>query len=130
MRLIGLLMRRSYSQLKLGSTNDVITFMVIKFEIFTDNSACSWLLRHPKVSAKLARYLTTFAQYTLIIVHIYDALNVVADALYRRPDATVVENFHYHKCILVATNEMLVYFVHHRCQLCLGRKLRLCKSPP
>ena len=58
------------------------------FEIFTNNCACSWLLHHPKVSPKLARYLTIFAQYTFTIHHIHGALNVVADALSRRPDAT------------------------------------------
>ena len=55
------------------------------FDIYTDNSACSWLMHHPKVSAKLARYLTFFAQFNFTIHHVNGSLNVVADALSRRP---------------------------------------------
>jgi len=55
------------------------------FDIYTDNSACSWLMHHPKVSAKLARYLTFLAQFNFTIHHVNGSLNTVADALSRRP---------------------------------------------
>ncbi|KAF1313198.1 Retrotransposon nucleocapsid protein, partial [Globisporangium splendens] len=71
-----------------------------KFDIYTDNSACSWLLKHPKVSAKLARYLTFFAQFTFTIHHVNGKLNVVADALSRRPgdDDSNLAQMKFHRC--------------------------------
>ena len=52
-----------------------------QFEIYTDNSACQWLLHHPKVSPKLARFLTFFAQFTFRLHHVKGQMNVVADPL-------------------------------------------------
>ncbi|KAF1313353.1 Retroelement pol polyprotein, partial [Globisporangium splendens] len=66
------------------------------FILFTDNSACSWLLHHPKVSAKLARYLTFFAQFDFQIHHVSGSLNAVADALSRQPQD--VGSIQFHRC--------------------------------
>ncbi|KAF1314711.1 Retroelement pol polyprotein, partial [Globisporangium splendens] len=66
------------------------------FILFTDNSACSWLLHHPKVSAKLARYLTFFAQFNFQIHHVSGSLNAVADALSRQPQD--VGSIQFHRC--------------------------------
>lgn len=66
------------------------------FVLFTDNSACSWLLHHPKVSAKLARYLTFFAQFNFQIHHVSGSLNTVADALSRQP--ADVGSIQFHRC--------------------------------
>jgi RNase H-like domain found in reverse transcriptase/Integrase zinc binding domain/Chromo (CHRromatin Organisation MOdifier) domain len=66
------------------------------FSIYTDNSACKWLLHHPKVSAKLARYLTFFAQFQFELHHVKGSLNVVADALSRHSISNVA--FTVHNC--------------------------------
>ncbi|GMF19987.1 unnamed protein product [Phytophthora fragariaefolia] len=56
------------------------------FDIYTDNSACQWLLHHPKVSSKLARFLTYyFAQFDFTLHHLKGPMNVVADTLSRHP---------------------------------------------
>ena len=68
-----------------------------QFDVFTDNSACSWLLHHPKVSPKLDRYLTTFAQYTFTI-HITGAPHFVAGALSRRPSDSTTSPIQFYKC--------------------------------
>ena len=69
-----------------------------QFDIFTDNRACSWLLHHPKVSPKPARYLTTFAQYTFSIHYINGTIKVVANALSHQPDDSIASHIHFHKC--------------------------------
>ncbi|KAF1313294.1 putative retroelement, partial [Globisporangium splendens] len=66
------------------------------FILFTDNSACPWLLHHPKVSAKLARYLTFIAQFNFQIHHVSGSLNAVADALSRQPQD--VGSIQFHRC--------------------------------
>lgn len=65
------------------------------FDIYTDNSACQWLLHHPKVSPKLARFLAFFAQFTFRLHHVKGKLNVVADALSRPPSLASVT---FHDC--------------------------------
>jgi hypothetical protein len=66
------------------------------FVLYTDNSACKWLLHHPKVSPKLARYLTFLAQFNFQLHHVKGNLNVVADALSRKPDD--VSSLQFHRC--------------------------------
>ncbi|KAF1328302.1 Retroelement pol polyprotein, partial [Globisporangium splendens] len=66
------------------------------FILFTDNSACPWLLHHPKVSAKLARYLTFIAQFNFQIHHVSGSLNAVADALSRQSQD--VGSIQFHRC--------------------------------
>lgn len=53
------------------------------FDVYTDNSACRWMLHHPKVSPKLARFLTFFSQFDFVLHHVRGVQNVVADALSR-----------------------------------------------
>jgi hypothetical protein len=65
------------------------------FEVYTDNSACQWLLHHPKVSPKLVRFLTFFAQFTFRLHHVKGKLNVVADALSRPPSVNAMT---FHEC--------------------------------
>lgn len=59
-----------------------------EFDIYTDNSACAWLLNHPKVSPKLARFLTFFAQFSFKLHYLNGPRNVVADALSRTTSPT------------------------------------------
>ncbi|GMF36713.1 unnamed protein product [Phytophthora fragariaefolia] len=54
-------------------------------DVYTDNAACSWMLHHPRVSPKMARFLTHFSQYTFTLHHVRGKMNVVADALSRPP---------------------------------------------
>jgi hypothetical protein len=61
------------------------------FDIYMDNSAFQWLLQYPKVSAKLARFLTFFAEFDFTLHHPKGSMNVVADAL-PRPPVNVVSN--------------------------------------
>ncbi|OWZ04564.1 Retroelement pol Polyprotein [Phytophthora megakarya] len=68
-----------------------------EFDIYTDNTACKWFLHHPKVSPKLARFLTFFAQFTFKLHHVKGQLNVVADAL-SRPPMEVMSNVSFHHC--------------------------------
>ncbi|KAF1317232.1 Integral membrane ankyrin-repeat protein, partial [Globisporangium splendens] len=54
-----------------------------QFDVFTDNSACRWMLHQPKVTPKLARMLTFFSQFDFVLRHVKGSTNVVADALSR-----------------------------------------------
>ncbi|KAF1334741.1 Retroelement pol polyprotein, partial [Globisporangium splendens] len=54
-----------------------------QFDVFTDNSACRWMLHHPEVTPKLARMLTFFSQFDFVLHHVKGSTNVVADALSR-----------------------------------------------
>ncbi|GMF52310.1 unnamed protein product [Phytophthora fragariaefolia] len=56
------------------------------FDIYTDNSACKWFLRHPRVSGRLARWLDVFAGFQFTLHHRPGVQNVVADALSRPPE--------------------------------------------
>ncbi|POM72700.1 Polyprotein [Phytophthora palmivora] len=60
----------------------------VSFEVYTDNSACKWFLQHPRLSGRLARWLDFFASFQFTLHHRPGALNVVADALSRPPDAS------------------------------------------
>ena len=53
------------------------------FSVYTDNSACRWMLHHPKVSPKMARMLTFFSQFDFVLHLVKGPSNVVADALSR-----------------------------------------------
>ncbi|GMF25830.1 unnamed protein product [Phytophthora fragariaefolia] len=56
-----------------------------RFDVFTDNSACKWVLQHPRVSGRFARWLDFFASFDFKIHHRPGSQNVVADALSRPP---------------------------------------------
>ncbi|GMF65527.1 unnamed protein product [Phytophthora lilii] len=60
----------------------------VSFDIYTDNSACKWFLQHPRLSGHLARWLDFFASFQFKLHHRPGALNVVADALSRPPEAS------------------------------------------
>ncbi|OWZ19563.1 DNA/RNA polymerase [Phytophthora megakarya] len=51
------------------------------FDVYTDNPACSWMLHHPPVSPKMARFLTHFSPFVFTLHHLKGKANVVADAL-------------------------------------------------
>ncbi|KAE9315814.1 hypothetical protein PR003_g18892 [Phytophthora rubi] len=55
------------------------------FDVYTDNAARSRMLHHPRVSPKMAHFLTHFSQYTFTLHHVRGKMNVVADALSRPP---------------------------------------------
>ncbi len=59
------------------------------FDVYTDNSACKWLLHTPELNPKMTRWLDFFAQFTFTLHHRPGALNVVADALSRPPKDAV-----------------------------------------
>ena len=50
------------------------------FSVYTDNSACRWILHHPKVSPKMARMLTFFSQFDFVLHHVKGRSNEMADA--------------------------------------------------
>ncbi|GMF49452.1 unnamed protein product [Phytophthora fragariaefolia] len=56
------------------------------FDINTDNTACKWFLRHPRVSGRLARWLDFFAGFQFTLHHRPGVRSVVADALSRPPE--------------------------------------------
>lgn len=58
----------------------------VSFEIYTDNSACKWLLQNPRLSCRLACWLDFLAYFRFALHHRPDTLNVVADALSRPPE--------------------------------------------
>ncbi|POM80943.1 LOW QUALITY PROTEIN: Retrotransposon nucleocapsid protein [Phytophthora palmivora] len=55
------------------------------FNVYTDNSACSWMLHHPRVSPKMARFVTHFSRFELTMHHLEGKANAVADDLLRPP---------------------------------------------
>nr|CCA27674.1 polyprotein putative [Albugo laibachii Nc14] len=57
------------------------------FSVYTDNSACKWMLHHPMVSPKMTRMLMFFSQFDFVLHHVKGRSNVVADAL-SRPTAS------------------------------------------
>ncbi|GMF39305.1 unnamed protein product [Phytophthora fragariaefolia] len=77
----GQRMRRSYLQSKwLRRNGDTICM-----DVYTDSAACAWMLHHPRVSPKMARFMTHVSQYTFTLHHARGKMNVVADALSRPP---------------------------------------------
>ena len=58
------------------------------FGVFTDNTACLWMLHHPMVTPKLARMLTFFSQFNFMLHRVNGTSNVVADALSRSNGVT------------------------------------------
>ena len=60
------------------------------FTVYTDNAAVSWVLKQKHLTAKQARWVQQLAEYDFSIVHKPGQLNVVADALSRRPDHETV----------------------------------------
>lgn len=54
-----------------------------RFQLYTDNSALTWLLNHPKQIGKIARWITTINAFQFTISHIKGKDNVVADCLSR-----------------------------------------------
>jgi hypothetical protein len=57
-----------------------------EFELFTDNQAMSWLLRHAKQLGRIARWILRLAPFKFRVSHISGKANVVADCLTRQHD--------------------------------------------
>lgn len=91
----------------------------VKFDVFTDNSACKWFLSHPKVSGKLARWLDFFGQFSFVLYHVKGSSNVVADALSRVESATAIRS-----ASIPATPQSNLA-VHSCVASCVGRARRL-----
>lgn len=64
----------------------------VEFDVYTDNSACSWFLQQSGVTGRLARWLVFFSQYNFRIHHLKGTLNVVPDALSRVSSVEVCAN--------------------------------------
>jgi len=54
-----------------------------EFRLYTDNSALTWLLSHPKKVGKIARWITTINAFKFTIEHVKGRDNVIADCLSR-----------------------------------------------
>lgn len=54
-----------------------------EFKLYTDNSALTWLLSHPKQVGKIARLITTINSFQFTIEHVKGRDNVVVDCLSR-----------------------------------------------
>lgn len=54
-----------------------------EFQLYTDNSALTWLLNHPKKVGKIARWITTINSFQFTIAHVSGKNNSVADCLSR-----------------------------------------------
>jgi hypothetical protein len=54
-----------------------------EFDLFTDNQALAWLLRHAKELGRIGRWVLRLAAYKFRVSHISGWANVVADCLTR-----------------------------------------------
>ena len=57
--------------------------MNVHFKIFTDNAACTYILKKPELSPKLSRWAIQLAEYDFDVQHKEGRTNRVADALSR-----------------------------------------------
>jgi hypothetical protein len=55
-----------------------------EFELFTDNQALAWLLRHAKKLGRIGRWVLRLAPYKFRASHINGKANVVADCVTRQ----------------------------------------------
>ena len=62
--------------------------MNVRFKIFTDNAACTYILKKPELSPRLARWAIQLAEYDFEVQHKEGQANKVADALSRAIVAT------------------------------------------
>lgn len=60
------------------------------FELYTDNSALSYILNHPRQVGKLARWITLINSFKFTVFHVRGSDNAVADALSRLFDENPV----------------------------------------
>ena len=81
-----------------------------KFELRTDHSALTWMLREGNPSGRIARWITFLQQFEYSIKHVKGKHNVVPDSLSRRPyDVTetkadeVIEQYPYLGAISAST---------------------------
>jgi len=65
--------------------------MNVKFKLITDNAACTYILKKPDLSPRLARWAIQLADYDYEVVHQAGKQNVVADAL-SRAEVSAIES--------------------------------------
>ncbi|KAG3051511.1 hypothetical protein PI125_g26281 [Phytophthora idaei] len=56
------------------------------FVVYTDHASLRTAVKSPHISQRMARWLSLFAEYDFRVEYKLGRLNVVADALSRRPD--------------------------------------------
>ncbi|KAG2797770.1 hypothetical protein PC113_g21565 [Phytophthora cactorum] len=59
------------------------------FVVYTDHASLRTAVKSPHISQRMARWLSVFAEYDFRVEYKPERLNVVADALSRRPDYAV-----------------------------------------
>jgi hypothetical protein len=55
-----------------------------EFDIYTDNQALAWLLRHAKELGRIGRWILRLAPFKFRVSHISGKTNIVADCLTRQ----------------------------------------------
>ena len=71
-----------------------------RFAVYTDHASLRYAVKSPHLSQRMARWLSFFAEYNFVVHYKPGKLNILADALSRRPDydSQSTENDNHEAC--------------------------------